>query len=50
VAEPIIEYGVLDKDDLVERLTKEMQTAAVNLEFERAAIIRDEIKRIKSKK
>ncbi len=50
VAEPIIEYGVLDKDDLVERLTKEMQTAAVNLEFERAAIIRDEIKRIKTKK
>ena len=50
VAEPIIEYGVLDKDDLVERLTKEMQTAAVNLEFERAAIIRDEIKRIKTNK
>ncbi len=50
VAEPIIEYGALDKEDLVERLTKEMQTAAVNLEFERAAIIRDEIKRIKSKK
>ena len=50
VAEPIIEYGALDKEDLVERLTKEMQTAAVNLEFERAVIIRDEIKRIKSKK
>ncbi|MCK4559543.1 MAG: excinuclease ABC subunit UvrB [Calditrichia bacterium] len=50
VAEPIIEYGVLDKDDLVERLTKEMQTAAANLEFERAAIIRDEIKRIKTNK
>ena len=50
VAEPIIEYGELDKEDLVERLTKEMQTAAANLEFERAAIIRDEIKRIKSKK
>ncbi len=50
VAEPIIEYGALDKEDLIERLTKEMQTAAANLEFERAAIIRDEIKRIKSKK
>ncbi len=50
VAEPIIEYGVLDKEDLVERLTKEMQTAAANLEFERAAIIRDEIKRIKKAK
>lgn len=50
VAEPIIEYGALDKEDLVERLAKEMQTAAANLEFERAAIIRDEIKRIKTNK
>jgi excinuclease ABC subunit B len=50
IAEPIIEYGALDKEDLIERLTKEMQTAAVNLEFERAAIIRDEIKKIKSQK
>jgi excinuclease ABC subunit B len=50
VTEPIIEYGALDKEDLIERLTKEMQTAAANLEFERAAIIRDEIKKIRSKK
>jgi excinuclease ABC subunit B len=50
IAEPIIEYGALDKEDLVERLTKEMQTAAVNLEFERAAFIRDEIKKIRAKK
>jgi excinuclease ABC subunit B len=50
VAEPIIEYGTMDKEDLVERLSKEMKTAAANLEFERAAIIRDEIKRIKSNK
>jgi excinuclease ABC subunit B len=50
VAEPTIEYGVLDREDLVERLTKEMQTAAVNLEFERATIIRDEIKLIKGKR
>ena len=50
VAEPTIEYGVLDTEDLVERLTKEMQTAAVNLEFERAVIIRDEIKLIRGKR
>jgi excinuclease ABC subunit B len=50
VAESIPEYGNLDKDDLIERLTREMQTAAANLEFERAAMIRDEIKRIKSYK
>jgi excinuclease ABC subunit B len=50
VAESIPEYGNLDKEDLVDRLTKEMQSAAANLEFERAALIRDEIKRIRSKK
>jgi excinuclease ABC subunit B len=50
VAETVVDYGPLDSEDLVERLTKEMQTAAANLEFERAAIIRDEIKRIRSKK
>jgi len=50
VAESIPEYGNLDRDDLLERLTKEMQSAAANLEFERAAIIRDEIKRIRSGK
>jgi excinuclease ABC subunit B len=47
VAEPGIEYGNLDKEDILERLTREMQMAAANLEFERAAIIRDEIKRLK---
>jgi excinuclease ABC subunit B len=50
VAEAVIEYGTMDKVDLVERLTKEMQIAAANLEFERAAIIRDELKKIKSRK
>jgi excinuclease ABC subunit B len=49
VAEPEPDYGPLDSDSLVERLTKEMHTAAANLEFERAAAIRDEIKRIKKK-
>ena len=50
VSEPVIRYEGLDKEDLIERLTKEMQTAAANLEFERAAIIRDEIKMIRTKK
>jgi len=48
VAETVREYGNLDKDELVERLNREMQAAAANLEFERAALIRDEIKRIRS--
>jgi excinuclease ABC subunit B len=48
VAETVREYGNLDKDEIVERLNREMQSAAANLEFERAALIRDEIKRIRS--
>ena len=47
VAEPEPDYGPLDREALIERLTKEMHTAAANLEFERAAAIRDEIKRLK---
>ena len=47
VAEPQFEYGQLDGAELLEQMEKEMQTAAANLEFERAAILRDEIKRIK---
>jgi excinuclease ABC subunit B len=49
VAEPKIEYGNLDREELLERLDKEMHAAAANLEFERAATIRDEIKRIKKR-
>lgn len=49
VKEPVINYGKLDKEELLERLAKEMQSAAANLEFERAAVIRDEIKRLKKK-
>ncbi len=49
VAEPKIEYGNLDREELLERLDKEMHSAAANLEFERAATIRDEIKRIKKR-
>jgi excinuclease ABC subunit B len=50
VAETPVEYGILDRVELLERLESEMKTAAANLEFERAAVIRDEIKRIKSTK
>ena len=47
VAEPEIEYGAnINPDELIERIKKEMQSAAANLEFERAAVLRDEIKRI----
>jgi excinuclease ABC subunit B len=47
VAETKVEYGILDREELLERLNAEMKSAAANLEFERAAVIRDEIKRIK---
>jgi excinuclease ABC subunit B len=50
IAEPQFEYGELDREELIERLEQDMQTAAANLEFERAATIRDEIKRIRSNK
>ncbi len=49
VAEPQMEYGILDREELLERLEIEMKAKAANLEFERAAMIRDEIKRIKGK-
>jgi len=48
VAEPEPVYEVLtNPEELIVRLKKEMKAAAVNLEFERAALLRDEIKRIK---
>jgi excinuclease ABC subunit B len=51
VAETEITYGDrLSREEIIERLSKEMQAAAANLEFERAAILRDEIKRLKSKR
>jgi len=51
VAEPEITYGdTLSREELIERLEKEMRSAAANLEFERAAILRDEIKHIKSQR
>ena len=39
-----------DREALIEKLTREMKQAARELEFEKAAFIRDEIARIKSEK
>ncbi len=51
VAAPQVEYGDhLSREELIERLTHEMEVAAANLEFERAAILRDEIKRLKKQR
>ena len=48
VAEPVIKYMSNDqKKDLIEQLTEQMYQAAKDLEFERAASIRDEINQLK---
>jgi excinuclease ABC subunit B len=48
VAEPVIKYMSNEqKQDLVDQLTEEMLTAAKDLEFERAAALRDEIDKLK---
>ena len=48
-AEPTIEYMSDDqKEDLLEQMFEEMKKAAKNLDFERAANLRDEIARIKA--
>jgi excinuclease ABC subunit B len=48
VAEPVIKYMTNEqKQDLVEQLTEEMLAAAKDLEFERAASLRDEIDKLK---
>jgi excinuclease ABC subunit B len=38
----------LSKEELIQEMTKEMLEAADNLEFEKAAYLRDQIKAIKS--
>jgi len=49
VAEPVLRYMNNDqREDLVSQLTEEMMRAAKDLEFERAALLRDEIDKIKS--
>ncbi len=48
VAEPILKYMSVDqKKDLIEQLTEQMHNAAKDLEFEKAASLRDEINRLK---
>jgi excinuclease ABC subunit B len=48
VAEPVLKYMSRDqKMDLVEQLTQQMHQAAKDLEFERAAALRDEVNRLK---
>jgi excinuclease ABC subunit B len=48
VAEPVLKYMSNDqKEDLIEQLTEQMHTAAKDLEFERAAALRDEVNRLK---
>ena len=48
VAEPILKYMDKEqKEDLVEQLTTEMHNAAKDLEFEKAANLRDEIHKLK---
>lgn len=48
VAEPIIKYMTNEqKHDLIEEMTEEMLTAAKDLEFEKAALLRDEIEKLK---
>lgn len=48
VNEPVIKYmSAEQKNDLIQQLTDEMYKAAKDLEFERAAALRDEIERLK---
>jgi excinuclease ABC subunit B len=48
VAEPVLKYMNNDqKKDLIEQLMEEMKQAAKDLEFERAAFLRDEVNRLK---
>lgn len=48
VAEPVLKYlNKEQKEDLIEQLTEEMHKAAKDLEFEKAANLRDEIKKLR---
>ncbi len=48
VAEPVLKYMSKDqKQDLIEEMTGQMHQAAKDLEFEKAAHLRDEIQRLK---
>ena len=48
-AEPVVKYLTPDqRNELADQLFTEMKNAARNLDFERAAELRDEIQRIKA--
>ncbi|MFA3783264.1 excinuclease ABC subunit UvrB [Melioribacteraceae bacterium 4301-Me] len=48
IAEPVVKYMTEEqKNDLLEQMTEEMLNAAKDLEFERAAVLRDEIEKLK---
>lgn len=48
VAEPVLKYmNKEQKEDLIEQLTEEMHKAAKDLEFEKAANLRDEIQKLR---
>jgi excinuclease ABC subunit B len=48
VADPVVEYLTDDqKEDLIDQMEEEMEEAAENLEFERAAELRDSIEDLK---
>lgn len=48
VVEPVIKYMTDEqKKELIEQMTEEMHAAAKDLEFERAAFLRDEIEKLK---
>ncbi len=48
VAEPVLKYmNTEQKQDLIEQLTEQMHQAAKDLEFEKAASLRDEVNRLK---
>jgi len=50
VSDVKIDYGKnLNDDELILRLEKDMRSAAINLEFEKAAVLRDEVKRLKDR-
>ena len=46
-AAPVLEPGAATRDQLLEELTRDMLVAADNLEFERAAYLRDQIRQLK---
>ncbi len=48
VAEPVLKYmNKEQKEDLIEQLMEQMHQAAKDLEFEKAALLRDEVNRLK---